>query len=245
MPPIRARRPKGATGDGGFRATPDMMSILGCSADELGHVLKALGFWAERRLAAPERRATPSRPCLSSASAAGQRRGDAAAGDAANGAVESRRRTAPPDERAARSQPRQPQPAACRCAARRSADRACRGEMGGDLAAPAQGTGLRPAGAGSSGRTVRVTSARRAGLAKAQRRAQDRTPNAMRHEGKGPLRRRDHRRKGPHAARRAAAAASAGVAARAEGRLRSRFAVRGAELAQGGPGKAQPGLIRP
>ena len=46
--------PKGATGDGGFKATPDMMSILGCSADELGHVLKALGFWAERRLLPPE-----------------------------------------------------------------------------------------------------------------------------------------------------------------------------------------------
>jgi ATP-dependent RNA helicase SUPV3L1/SUV3 len=41
--------PRGATGDGGFRATPDMMSILGCSASELGNVLKALGFWAERR----------------------------------------------------------------------------------------------------------------------------------------------------------------------------------------------------
>jgi ATP-dependent RNA helicase SUPV3L1/SUV3 len=41
--------PKGATGDGGFKATPDMMSILGCSADELGNVLKALGFWADRR----------------------------------------------------------------------------------------------------------------------------------------------------------------------------------------------------
>lgn len=46
--------PKGATGDGGFKATPDMMSILGCSANELGHVLKALGFWAERRPAPPE-----------------------------------------------------------------------------------------------------------------------------------------------------------------------------------------------
>jgi ATP-dependent RNA helicase SUPV3L1/SUV3 len=46
--------PKGATGDGGFKATPDMMSILGCSADELGHVLKALGFWAERRQLPPE-----------------------------------------------------------------------------------------------------------------------------------------------------------------------------------------------
>jgi len=45
--------PKGATGDGGFRATPDMMSILGCSADELGNVLKVLGFWAERRPIVP------------------------------------------------------------------------------------------------------------------------------------------------------------------------------------------------
>ena len=46
--------PKGATGDGGFKATPDMMSILGCSADELANVLKALGFWAERRPAVVE-----------------------------------------------------------------------------------------------------------------------------------------------------------------------------------------------
>jgi ATP-dependent RNA helicase SUPV3L1/SUV3 len=42
--------PKGATGDGGFKATPEMMSILGCSSDELGHVLRALGFRVERRL---------------------------------------------------------------------------------------------------------------------------------------------------------------------------------------------------
>ncbi|MGL4395814.1 MAG: helicase-related protein, partial [Hyphomicrobium sp.] len=41
--------PKGATGDGGFRATEEMMSILGCSAEELSHVLKSLGFWQERR----------------------------------------------------------------------------------------------------------------------------------------------------------------------------------------------------
>ncbi|SDP55196.1 ATP-dependent RNA helicase SUPV3L1/SUV3 [Filomicrobium insigne] len=41
--------PKGATGDGGFTVTPEMMSILGCSPDELGNVLKALGFRSERR----------------------------------------------------------------------------------------------------------------------------------------------------------------------------------------------------
>jgi ATP-dependent RNA helicase SUPV3L1/SUV3 len=41
--------PKGATGDGAFTATPEMMSILGCSADELAQVLKALGFRCEKR----------------------------------------------------------------------------------------------------------------------------------------------------------------------------------------------------
>jgi ATP-dependent RNA helicase SUPV3L1/SUV3 len=45
--------PKGATGDGSFRATAEMMSILGCSAGELGNVLRALGFWAERRKVGP------------------------------------------------------------------------------------------------------------------------------------------------------------------------------------------------
>lgn len=41
--------PKGATGDGGFTVTPEMMSLLGCSPDELAGVLKALGFRQERR----------------------------------------------------------------------------------------------------------------------------------------------------------------------------------------------------
>ena len=41
--------PNGATGDGGFTVTPDMMSILGCSPGELGNVLKALGFRLDRR----------------------------------------------------------------------------------------------------------------------------------------------------------------------------------------------------
>lgn len=50
--------PKGATGDGGFTVTPDMMSILGCSPDELSNVLKALGFWLDRKLV--ERPAAPS-----------------------------------------------------------------------------------------------------------------------------------------------------------------------------------------
>ena len=41
--------PKGSTGDGAFRVIPEMMSILGCSPDELGEVLKTLGFWGEKR----------------------------------------------------------------------------------------------------------------------------------------------------------------------------------------------------
>jgi ATP-dependent RNA helicase SUPV3L1/SUV3 len=44
-----AMPPRGSTGDGGFRVTSDMMSILGCSASELSNVLKALDFWVERR----------------------------------------------------------------------------------------------------------------------------------------------------------------------------------------------------
>ncbi|MBI1385754.1 MAG: helicase [Rhizobiales bacterium] len=41
--------PRGATGDGGFVVLPEMMSILGCSSDELGAVLNALGFRMEKR----------------------------------------------------------------------------------------------------------------------------------------------------------------------------------------------------
>jgi ATP-dependent RNA helicase SUPV3L1/SUV3 len=44
-----AMPPKGSTGDGAFTVTPDMMSILGCSPDELGNVLRALGFRSEKR----------------------------------------------------------------------------------------------------------------------------------------------------------------------------------------------------
>lgn len=43
------RPPMGSTGDGAFIATPTMMSILGCSAAELGAVLTVLGFRSEKR----------------------------------------------------------------------------------------------------------------------------------------------------------------------------------------------------
>ena len=44
-----ANPPRGSTGDGGFLVLPEMLSILGCSGDELSNVLKSLGFWVERR----------------------------------------------------------------------------------------------------------------------------------------------------------------------------------------------------
>jgi ATP-dependent RNA helicase SUPV3L1/SUV3 len=43
-----AQPPKGATGDGGFRVTPEMMSFLGCSSSDVGEVLQKLGFRLER-----------------------------------------------------------------------------------------------------------------------------------------------------------------------------------------------------
>jgi ATP-dependent RNA helicase SUPV3L1/SUV3 len=53
-------RPKGATGDGGFRVTPDMMSILGCSSSDVGEILHKLGFRLERvPLATAEEKPAP------------------------------------------------------------------------------------------------------------------------------------------------------------------------------------------
>ncbi len=44
-----ADMPEGATGNGGFRVQPDMMSIVGCSGDDFAVVLQALGFRCERK----------------------------------------------------------------------------------------------------------------------------------------------------------------------------------------------------
>ncbi|MGH6736798.1 MAG: helicase-related protein [Methyloceanibacter sp.] len=44
-----ASAPAGATGDGGFRAVPELMSMVGCSGDEFASILRALGFRLERR----------------------------------------------------------------------------------------------------------------------------------------------------------------------------------------------------
>jgi ATP-dependent RNA helicase SUPV3L1/SUV3 len=72
--------PKGSTGDGGFRATDDMMSILGCSAGELSQVLKALGFRLERRpvSSTPAPTAPVSTPVPESGEFTAEQAGDAA-----------------------------------------------------------------------------------------------------------------------------------------------------------------------
>ncbi len=44
-----AAAPSGATGDGGFRVGPELMSVVGCSGEDFFSILKALGFRRERR----------------------------------------------------------------------------------------------------------------------------------------------------------------------------------------------------
>jgi ATP-dependent RNA helicase SUPV3L1/SUV3 len=44
-----ASPPTGATGDGGFRAVSELMSVVGCSGEEFASILRALGFRLERR----------------------------------------------------------------------------------------------------------------------------------------------------------------------------------------------------
>jgi ATP-dependent RNA helicase SUPV3L1/SUV3 len=45
--------PSGATGDGGFRVAPELMSVVGCSGEDFASILKALGFRRERRKLEP------------------------------------------------------------------------------------------------------------------------------------------------------------------------------------------------
>ena len=75
--------PKGATGDGGFTVTPDMMSLLGCSPDELSGVLKALGFRLDRRPLKPKAAAAPGAVQGESAAAAASPPADATAASSA------------------------------------------------------------------------------------------------------------------------------------------------------------------
>jgi ATP-dependent RNA helicase SUPV3L1/SUV3 len=45
--------PSGATGDGGFRASPELMSVVGCSGEDFASILRALGFRRDRRKLEP------------------------------------------------------------------------------------------------------------------------------------------------------------------------------------------------
>ncbi|MFD0986163.1 helicase-related protein [Methyloligella solikamskensis] len=46
--------PSGATGDGGFRVVPELMSVVGCSGEDFTSILKALGFRCQRIPLPPE-----------------------------------------------------------------------------------------------------------------------------------------------------------------------------------------------
>lgn len=62
--------PRGSTGSGGFLVLPEMMSILGCSPDELSLVLRSLGFESERRLVQAKPISASKAPAKSPASPA-------------------------------------------------------------------------------------------------------------------------------------------------------------------------------
>lgn len=47
--PDAPKPPSGATGDGGFRVVPELMSMVGCSGEEFASILRGLGFRLERR----------------------------------------------------------------------------------------------------------------------------------------------------------------------------------------------------
>jgi ATP-dependent RNA helicase SUPV3L1/SUV3 len=53
-----AEAPAGATGDGGFRVVPELMSVVGCSGEEFASILKSLGFRRERRRSEPSQAAS-------------------------------------------------------------------------------------------------------------------------------------------------------------------------------------------
>ena len=56
--------PTGATGDGGFRVVPELMSVVGCSGEEFASILKALGFRRERRRLAQVAKAAAQAPAV-------------------------------------------------------------------------------------------------------------------------------------------------------------------------------------
>ena len=54
--------PSGATGDGGFRAASELMSVVGCSGEDFASILQALGFRRERLKLQPAEAATAAEP---------------------------------------------------------------------------------------------------------------------------------------------------------------------------------------
>lgn len=72
-------QPNGATGDGGFIVIPEMMSIMGCSADELGVVLRSLGFVSDQQkpARAPRQDKKDSSAQISSEEASSEKREEA------------------------------------------------------------------------------------------------------------------------------------------------------------------------
>jgi ATP-dependent RNA helicase SUPV3L1/SUV3 len=71
-----ATAPSGATGDGGFRVVPELMSLVGCSGEDFGSILKALGFRSERRQRAEGQEAAPRPPSAASSSGAAAETGE-------------------------------------------------------------------------------------------------------------------------------------------------------------------------
>jgi ATP-dependent RNA helicase SUPV3L1/SUV3 len=77
--------PPGAAGKGAFKIQPEMLSIIGCSSEEMGNVLFALGFRMERRPISVKPAATES-GVVAADSAASQENEPAAEGGAEPGA---------------------------------------------------------------------------------------------------------------------------------------------------------------
>ncbi|XSG82055.1 MAG: helicase-related protein [Methyloligella sp. ZOD6] len=103
--------PSGATGDGGFRVVPELMSVVGCSGEDFTSILKALGFRCQRTPLPPEPAAEPAsaEPDLSAETATQDAAGEAEAKETAELEQRfdevwrpSRRNHGRPQERAAR-----------------------------------------------------------------------------------------------------------------------------------------------
>jgi len=115
--------PSGATGDGGFRVVPELMSMVGCSGDEFASILRALGFRLERRKLEGGNGATPPTPAAEASGDGANPEGTSQAEQAAPAELAfdeiwrpGKRKEAhrPPRERGARPQSKQTDAAAKR-----------------------------------------------------------------------------------------------------------------------------------